>query len=159
MRVPFSLIVLVLLLAEIAAFIFVGEAIGVGATLALVLLSMIAGVLLLRRQGVATLMRIRAESAAGRVPAKPLLDGAVLALAALLMITPGFITDIAGLLLFVPAVRGALWRRIRGRLDVRMARQEGFRPVAPNVVELDHSEFSSAPRVDSPWRRDSGPST
>jgi UPF0716 protein FxsA len=159
MRVPFSLIVLALLLAEIAAFILVGEAIGIGATLALVLLSTIAGVLLLRRQGVATLMRIRAESAAGRVPAKPLLEGAVLAIAALLLIIPGFITDVAGFLLFIPAVRGALWRRIRGRVEVRMARQEGFRPSAPNVVELDQSEFSSARRVDSPWRRDNGPST
>ncbi len=157
MRFPFSLIVLVFLLAEIAVFILVGEAIGVGATLALVLLGIITGVVLLRRQGVATLMRIRAEAATGRVPAKPLLEGAVLAVAALLMIVPGFISDIAGVLLFLPAVRNAVWRSMLRHMEVRMA-HGALSPTRPTVVELDHSEYGSAAKADSPWRRETGPS-
>ncbi|HWT29471.1 MAG TPA: FxsA family protein [Propylenella sp.] len=156
MRFPISLVILLLLLGEIAVFILVGEAIGVGATLALVMLSMIAGVLLLRRQGVATLTRIRSESAAGRVPAKPLIEGAVLAVAAILMIIPGFITDLASLLLFIPAVRNAMWQRIRRRVEVSVARYAASRPAATPVLELDHSEYGAAPRADSPWRRDGG---
>ena len=158
MRFPVTLVILVFLLAEIAAFILVGEAIGIGATLALVLLSIIAGVLLLRREGVATLARIRAESAAGRVPGKALIEGAVLAVAALLMIVPGFITDVAGLLLFIPAVRNTIWQQMRQRIEVSVARQQADRPMRQPVIDLDQSAYAREPRVDSPWRRDTGPS-
>ena len=108
--------------------------------------------LLLRRQGLATLQRIRSESAAGRVPAKPLFEGAVLAVAAILMIIPGFLTDVAGLLLFIPPVRIAMWQRIRRGIEVRVERHAADRAASPAVVELDHSQYAAAPRPDSPWR-------
>jgi UPF0716 protein FxsA len=156
MRIPFSLAFLLLLLAEIATFIWVGEAIGVLATLGLILFGMIAGAILLRRQGVATVMRVRAEMEAGRAPARPLAEGAATAVGALLIILPGFLTDLAGLLLFVPPVRGALIRAIGRRARTATAAQ-GLRPARERVIELDQSEYGARPRRDSPWHQDGGP--
>ena len=119
MRIPLRLLVLLFLLAEIAFLVVVGQAIGVAGTLALVLLSMVAGLVLLRWQGTATLMKIRAEAAGGRVPALPLLEGAVLAIAALLLIVPGFLSDLVGLLLFVPGIRVRLGQRMRHRFEAK----------------------------------------
>jgi UPF0716 protein FxsA len=156
MRLPFSLVFLLLVLGEIAVFIRVGEAIGVLATLGLTLFGMVAGALLLRWQGLATLMRVRAEMEAGRTPARPLSDGAVLALGALLIILPGFLTDFAGILLFVPPVREALWRALRRRVKVTATASNVRSPRAP-VIDLERSEYGARPRPDSPWRQDRGP--
>jgi UPF0716 protein FxsA len=157
MRIPFSLIFLFLVLAEIAVFIYVGEAIGVLATLGLTLFGMIAGAILLRAQGMATLMRVRAEIEAGRTPARPLGEGAVLAVAALLIILPGFLTDLMGILLFLPPVRELLWRAVRSRVQVVTAPAPGAKSSRGPVIDLDHSEYGADPRPDSPWRSDSGP--
>jgi UPF0716 protein FxsA len=156
MRIPFSLIFLFLVLAEIAVFIQVGAAIGVMATLGLTLLGMIAGALLLRVHGTATLVRVRAEIEAGRTPARPLGEGAALAAAALLIILPGFLTDLMGVLLFLPPVRAALWRAVRRRVQVVAPASGGPSSRAP-VVDLDQSEYGAAPRADSPWRTDGRP--
>lgn len=155
MRIPYPLILLGLVFGEIAGFIVVGKLIGVLPTLALVFAGMVAGVLLLRHHGLATLMRIKAEIDARRPPARPLAEGALLALASLLIMVPGFLTDIVGLLLLVPFVREALWRRLRGRVTVRAARA-GAASFGGGVVDLERSEYGEAerlrPRPDSPWR-------
>jgi UPF0716 protein FxsA len=71
-------------------------------------------------QGIFTLRRIQVELTAGRLPTRQLVDGALIILAGALMLTPGFLTDIAGILLLIPptriAVRSALMRRFRGRV-------------------------------------------
>lgn len=157
MRIPLSLLVLFVVLAEIAVFILVGDAIGVGATLGLAVLFMFAGALLLKRQGAITLRRIRDELAAGRVPARPVAEGAVLAFAGLLMIVPGFLTDAAGVLLFVPAVRSAVWRHAGRRLQMRTARRDGSRSAHPAVLELDQSEYAASAPPDTPWRPEDRP--
>lgn len=156
MRIPFSLIFLFLVLAEIAVFIQVGAAIGVLATLGLTLLGMIVGAILLRAQGTATLMRVRAEIEAGRTPARPLGEGAALAAAALLIILPGFLTDLMGLLLFLPPVRAALWSIVRRKVHVATP-APGAQPSRSPMIDLDHSEYGASPRPDSPWRSDGRP--
>jgi UPF0716 protein FxsA len=153
MRFPFRIILLALLLAEIAAFIVVGEAIGVPGTLALVLLSMVAGVALLRRQGMVALNRVQADIEARRIPAKPLFQGALAALASFLLIVPGFITDIAGLLLFIPSVRAVIWRWLGRRVR---STGLGARAPAGAVIELEPGEYAGRPRPDSPWNADRG---
>lgn len=155
MRFPFSLVFLGLILGEISGFILVGKAIGVLATLGLVLLGVAAGVLLLRRQGVATLMRVRADLEAGRPPARPLAEGALLAFAAILIILPGFITDIAGILLFLPFVRAALWRAVRARVVIRTAAVRTAPAESGPILDLAREEYG--PRPDSPWRVRGGP--
>lgn len=154
MVVAGGVVVLVVLEAVVTA--LVAGAIGVLPTLGLGLLSTIAGAMLLRRQGLKTVLRMRAESAAGQLPAAAFLEGAVLAVASMLMILPGFITDVAGILLFVPAVRRFLGRRIREQIAIRAARRQPFRPARPGVVELDPSEYARRSPAESPWRPDRG---
>jgi UPF0716 protein FxsA len=160
MRIPVSFLVLALIFAEIAAFILVGQAIGVLATLSLVFLGMVGGLMLLRRQGVAAVARVRAELAAGGSPGRPLADGAAQVLAAILIIVPGFVTDAIGLALLVPAVRGALWRRIAGAFGTRVhVRTAASQPRPRPVIDLDPADYGQTGpdrrggAQDSPWRQ------
>lgn len=143
MRIPLSFLVGGLILAEIALLIVVGERVGVLGALCLILVGMIAGVVILYRHGAATVLRVRTELAAGRVPARPLAEGAAVAIAALLIILPGFITDVVGTTLLVPAVREALWRRLRRRVEVKTAAGGSVSTQKRTVVELGKDEYSA----------------
>jgi UPF0716 protein FxsA len=143
-------------LAEIAALILVGDQIGVLPTLGLILLTSFVGVLLMRSQGLATFNRIRMESAQGRVPGRELVHGFMILFAGLLLLLPGFLTDVFGLLLFLPPVREAVWRFLRSRMTIVTSR-EGFsmrtgRP-RQGVVDLDEGEFRRTSEPDTPDER------
>ncbi|MFQ5957803.1 MAG: FxsA family protein [Alphaproteobacteria bacterium] len=103
-------------LIEIAVFIEVGGRIGLWSTLALIVLTAIVGTALLRQQGLATLSSARATVERGGVPVQEVLDGVCLLVAGALLLTPGFVTDAAGALLLVPAVRRVLQRWALDRL-------------------------------------------
>ena len=120
------LFILALPLIEIAGFVVVGSEIGVLATIALVILSGVAGSILLRIQGFGVLTRIRAELEAGRDPGRELAHGAMILLAGILLLIPGFVTDIVGLLLFVPPVRDLVWRFLKRRVVVSGSFSAGF---------------------------------
>ena len=111
-------------IVEIAVFIEVGGRLGLWPTLATIILTAMAGTALLRQQGLATLQRVRESLEANRFPMAEVFDGLCLLVAGALLLTPGFVTDAAGLLLFVPAVRVALRQAFgrylvaSGRLDV-----------------------------------------
>jgi len=102
---------------EIAVFIQAGEAIGLWPTLATVVATAMAGTALLRIQGLSALFRVQASLTAGRIPLADMFDGLCLLVAGALLLTPGFITDGIGMLLFVPPVRAVL----RGLLTRRLA--------------------------------------
>jgi UPF0716 protein FxsA len=121
-------------LLEIAVFLQVVQWIGVLDTLALMLVIALGGAWLVKRQGVGTLARMRAELDAGRVPTGPMTDGGLLAVAGFLLLLPGFVTDAFGLLLLLPPVRAGVRSRLGRRFIVR-ARVRGRRP--PNVGYLD----------------------
>jgi len=93
-------------IAEIAVFIEVGDRIGLGATLAAVVITAIMGTALLRQQGFSVLARAQASLQQNRFPIDELFDGVCLLFAGALLLTPGFVTDSAGFLLFTPPVRG-----------------------------------------------------
>jgi len=93
---------------EIAVFIKVGGLIGVIPTLALVIAVAIFGTWLLRQQGLQTFNKAQAAMNRGEMPVGEMLDGFFLVLAALLMVTPGLLTDAIGFALLVPQVRRAL---------------------------------------------------
>lgn len=101
-------------MVEIAVFIQVGGMIGLWPTLAIVVLTAVAGSYLLRLQGTATLVRAQQAMARGEMPLAEVFDGACLLVAGVLLLTPGFVTDTLGALLFIPPVRVAL-RRFFGR--------------------------------------------
>lgn len=150
---PIFLLLLVVPLVEIAAFIVVGGQIGVATTLLLTLVTAIIGTMLLRRQGLAIVQQIGRELEANRIPARQLADGAMIAIAGILLLTPGFVTDAVGFLLFVPAFRAFVWRQIGKRLDVTVAQSGGPARRHPDIVELDESEYSAEADPHSPWRK------
>lgn len=86
----------------------VGVQLGFWTTVALVILTGLVGAALARWQGINTLARINSELAAGRMPAAELSDGAMILVAAALLVTPGFVTDVIGLLLLIPPARKVL---------------------------------------------------
>jgi len=122
MRLLLTLLLIGLPLAEIAAFIQVGQWLGLGPTLALVLLAGVAGILLIRHQSLATLGAVRAALARNQVPAAELADAACVLIAGFLLILPGFISDIVAILLLVRPLRRAIFRWIGWRGPV--ARRE-----------------------------------
>jgi UPF0716 protein FxsA len=108
-------------LAELFVIVQVGELIGVLPTLGLLALDAVLGTLLLRAQGRAAWRRLNAAIEEGRAPAREVLDGALVLFGGALLLTPGFLTDIAGVLLLLPPTRAgarvllvrALKRRVR----------------------------------------------
>ncbi len=155
--------VLLLPLAEIAGFVIVGRAIGLAATLALVVLGFVVGCFLLRRQGIGILRRMSAEGRSGTMPGRELLNPAMTVIASLLFIIPGFLSDILAILLLIPQVRNLLWRSIARRFVVvgtgggfSASSRSDFRgrtgkPDDSKVVDLDEEDYHRQPNGKSPW--------
>lgn len=107
-------------LAELALLIEVGERIGAGPTVALVLVTGIVGAWLARREGTRSWRTVRRELAAGTLPAEELLGTALVVLSGAFLVTPGILTDVVGLLLLARPVRGRIAGRIRRSLQARL---------------------------------------
>lgn len=103
--------------AEIYLLIKVGSQIGAVKTILLVLLTGFAGAYLARIQGLQTLLRMRLSMQQGQLPTEDLLDAALIFIAGVVLLTPGFITDAAGLLLLIPETRFYAKRFIKKRLE------------------------------------------
>lgn len=160
---PFSIIPFLLLaipLLEIAVFVFVGEHIGVLPTLALVLATAIAGSILLRVQGFSVLTKIRRTVEQGQVPGRELVHGVMILLAGILLLTPGFVTDTLGFLLFIPPVRDAVWRFLRHHLIVvggaGQPQRSNSKARQNRVIDLDTGDYSPTDDSDTPWRGPDG---
>ena len=95
---------------ELYILIEAGRIIGLGATIGLIMLTGIAGAWLARSQGVEILRKIQEETAQGQMPAITLIDGALVLVGGLLLLTPGFFTDALGFSFLVPLTRD-LWRK------------------------------------------------
>jgi len=117
---PFIFLLFILLpILELVVLIKVGSLIGVLPTIALVLLTAATGLHLLRRQGLGTLMRAQSRLQAGDLPGQELVEGFLIAGGGALLLSPGFITDAAAILLLLPWTRRALvrWLLRKGRLQ------------------------------------------
>jgi len=159
MRFPLIPLLLALPLAEIAGFVIVGRMVGVWATLALVMLTSLLGLLILRRQGLQMLRGLSSEGQQGRLPGESVINGAMIVVAGLLLLLPGFVTDIIGLALFLPPVRHLLWRTIGRRIVVVDSGSRSYGPSAKTsrepegrVVDLDEEDFQRQPNPSSPWK-------
>lgn len=146
MRLLLPLLILAWPLAEIATFVVVGSHIGVLATIALVIATSIAGGMLMRVQGLGALRRIQEVTERGELPGREMVHGVMILLAGLLLLLPGFLTDILGILLFIPPIRDAVWRVLRSRVHVVTTRA-GFRGAARNArtIDLDEDDFRREP--------------
>jgi UPF0716 protein FxsA len=119
---PIFLPLVLVPLIEIALFIELGGWLGLWPTLAIVVLTALAGATLIRAQGLAALGEIRRRLERGEDPTGPLAHGALIVAAGLLLLTPGFFTDSLGLVLLVPAVRAAVIRFIARRIAAAAVR-------------------------------------
>jgi UPF0716 protein FxsA len=119
------LLFIVVPIAELYVIIQVGEAIGVWPTLLLLLLDAIVGSWLLKREGRAAWRRFNQALAEKRIPAAEVADGFLVILGGALLIAPGFITDIFGILFLIPPTR-ALARKVLYRLTVGRVAIVGF---------------------------------
>jgi UPF0716 protein FxsA len=146
------LLVLGLPIAEIAAFVEIGGEIGVLATLAWVFLAALAGMVVIRLQGLATALQLRVALARNELPARALFDGACVTIAGLLLLFPGFVSDAIAILLLLPTLRGLLFhliaRRISAHISVTRGGQGGGRGV---VIDGEFSE-AEPQRDDAPPR-------
>jgi UPF0716 protein FxsA len=127
---PLVLIFLVVPIAELWLIIQVGEAIGVWWTLALLIADSIIGSLLMRAQGRAAWRRFNDATNAGKVPAREVLDGVLVIFGGALLLTPGFISDVLGLVLLLPPTRAVVRRLLVRRLGHRMLASIGTPPQA-----------------------------
>jgi UPF0716 protein FxsA len=108
------LLFIVVPIAELYVIIQVGAAIGVLPTLALLLADALLGSLLLRHQGRGAWRRFNAAIAERRFPGREVADGLMIAIGGTLLLAPGFITDIVGLILLIPPTRAIVRRLLRG---------------------------------------------
>ncbi len=106
-RVLFALFIIVPII-EITVLMQVGELIGAWPTVAIVIVSAWLGAKYVRQQGLATLQSVQTKMAQGEMPSSEIVTGLMLLVAGVLLVTPGFVTDIFGLSLLVPKVRQAL---------------------------------------------------
>ena len=108
------LIFILVPIAELYVIIKVGGVIGVLPTLALLLADAVLGSMLLRHQGRAAWIRFNRALAEGRLPHKEVFDGVLVIIGGTLLLTPGFLTDILGLIFLIPPTR-ALVRAMSAR--------------------------------------------
>ncbi len=102
---------------ELYLLIKIGAVIGALHTLTLVILTGFAGAYLARMQGMQTMLRVRSKLQQGMMPAEDLIDAVIIFVAGIVLLTPGFLTDIAGLLLLFPASRFHFKRWLRQKFD------------------------------------------
>lgn len=139
---------------EMYLLIRVGGYIGALPTIALVMLTAVAGVALLRVQGLATLTRGMGRLQGGEIPAREVAEGILLAVAGALLLTPGFVTDAIGFLLLFPPSRAAIARRMLDRVVV-VGAQGGSRPGGRShrgggYDDVIEGEFDSRTEGDEP---------
>lgn len=117
-------------LIELALLIEVGRHIGAGSTIALVILSGIVGASLAKYEGLRTFRAIQTDLVAGRMPTDRLVDALLILVAGVLMVAPGFLTDLLGIALLVPPFRALVRRHLKKRFEARIVLQ-GFNDFHP----------------------------
>jgi len=138
-------------LVEIYLLVKVGSLIGPLPTIALVVFTAVLGTLLLRAQGLATLRRVQASFAAGQVPALEMMEGVVLLLCGVLLLTPGFFTDTLGFLCLITPLRRGLIMAVIKRFSVSVAPDSG--PPSEQSNRSGQSESGPA-TIEGEYRRE-----
>lgn len=148
-------------IAELYVIIQVGAAIGVLPTLALLLADALLGSLLLRHQGRGAWRRFNAAIAERRFPGREAADGLMIAVGGTLLLAPGFLTDIVGLILLIPPTRAILRRLLKGYVGrrfvvatvggamPRQGRHYDFDATAEEVPTNGDGDGRQLPRIDN----------
>ena len=122
------LLLLVVPVAELWVIVKIADGVGIVPTLLLLLFVSVAGAWLLKREGVATWRRLRETLRRGEMPTSEVTDGALILLGGALLLTPGFLTDVVGLVLLFPASRALIKRAVRRMFSRRVKSRFGVDP-------------------------------
>ena len=140
-------------LVEIATFVVVGGAIGLWWTLAAVVGMGVVGAMVLRLQGLALLNDISGAMRQGVLPGRAIADAMMVAVAGVLLIVPGFFSDLVALVLLIPPVRRALYALLMTHMTVVATTSSTYGPrdtadgdrlrdrSGPQTIELDEDDW------------------
>lgn len=106
----------VIAIIELIVLVNVGQVIGLGPTILIIIATGVTGAWLLRRQGTQILAQVQMKAAAGEMPARELVEGLLMLIGGILLMTPGFVTDACGLFLILPPTRAMLIAGVSKRL-------------------------------------------
>ena len=146
------LLFLIVPLIEIALFNQIGGLIGLIPTLLIVILTALAGTVLIRSQGLAVMGQLRETMNDLRDPTEPLAHGAMVLFAGALLLTPGFFTDVLGLSLMVPSVRTRVFQFIRRRITVQEFHYGETPRSGDTVIDAEYEDLDQ-PKGPSGWTR------
>ena len=149
---------------DLALLVSVGDRIGLAPTVAIVVLTAVVGSWLARREGVAAWRRVQSKMATGGIPGPELIDGLLILVSGTLLLTPGFLTDVVGLLGLFPPSRALARRALRSRFERSVTAgtarvvhlgpfggmSGGFGPSFPAEPRVEDAEVidDGAPRTD-----------
>lgn len=139
------LAVLGVIVAELVTFVAVGRLIGLGLAMLLVVLASLAGLLLLRREGLRAWRGFREAALAGRPPGPHLTDGVVGLGGASLLAVPGLLTGLTGALLLLPPVRKFARGRIQARAERQMSTDQAGEVFGPRRVRVHPADPERPP--------------
>ncbi|WP_082014242.1 MULTISPECIES: FxsA family protein [unclassified Shewanella] len=157
---PFLIMLIIFVLipvVELSVLIRVGEVLGSWNTVALVILTAVVGVSLVRSQGVSTLMSVQKKLAVGEAPGQEIVEGMMLAMAGILLLIPGFVTDLIGLILLTPITRAPLARYFYQRMQLKVVTGAQFRAGA-NPFEPPHQRGQGGDVFEGEFERKADPS-
>ncbi|OPB30465.1 FxsA family protein [Bartonella sp. WD12.1] len=148
----FVVIVLSVLFIEIASFIVVGNEIGILATLSLILLTMIIGSILLRIQGISLFKNIQREIIQGTMSEYYIADDVLIIIGAILLIFPGFVSDILGISLLIKPIRTFVrffFLSLKNKINAKTS--TNTQNESEKIIELNAEDYQSDNK-ESPWR-------
>ena len=145
-----AVLILVVPFLELFVILQVSHLVGPLATIAILILVSISGSWLVRREGLNVFVKVQQELSVGRMPTQALVDGLLVLFGGVLLVTPGFLTDVVGLLLLAPPTRALFRPRLLRKFASHLGSVNG---AAPSPSAPSSSPSASAP---SPPRR-SGP--
>jgi len=151
---PFLILFILIPIAEVYAFLAVGDEIGILQTLLLCVLTAIIGGILVKQQGLETLFNAQKNMQGGKLPIQEIFDGFCLIISGALLLTPGFITDIAGFSLLIPPFRQFLRQKLANsdKFSVHMPNNQkqsddiidGDFEIVRETVEIDPEKIENS---------------
>ncbi|EJF79333.1 phage T7 F exclusion suppressor FxsA [Candidatus Bartonella washoeensis] len=152
----FIIFILGALLVEIAGFIFVGKEIGILATLSLIILTTIAGSILLRIQGLSLLKNIQREVIQEHKLENNIINDAFIIIGAILLILPGFVSDILGILFLIKPIRPFVWylfSSFRNKMNTHPKNNTNAQNESEKIIDLKAEDYQVSNTTESPWRK------
>ena len=135
-------------LLEIFVLVKVGSFLGAATTILLVIITALVGSALVRSQGLQLVAQLQQRLAQGEMPGQQLIEGIMLIITGVLLVTPGFVTDLSGLLLLQPTIRAAIAKAILANVNFSSATMGGGFSQSHGGFSQSQSGFSK-PNLDN----------